>query len=70
MDKSDKLPLNICIECTTTLLSFHNLYLCCLKAKEHYNVIEFTTDLPEIPRSAADVPDMVKYLMKAVTVEI
>lgn len=67
VDKSDKLPLNICIECTTTLLSFHNLYLCCLKAKEHYNGIVFaidSTDLPDIQRTATDVPEIVKYLVE------
>ncbi|XP_037027273.1 zinc finger protein 675-like isoform X1 [Bradysia coprophila] len=64
VNRADKLPLNICIECTTTLLSFHNLYLCCLKAKDQYSDIVFTvesTDVSEIQRNSGnDVSKMHK----------
>lgn len=52
------LPLNVCIQCMTTLLSFHKLYLCCLKAKEHFESIVLTkngTNRMEIQEPDKDV---------------
>ncbi|KAJ6636986.1 hypothetical protein Bhyg_09712, partial [Pseudolycoriella hygida] len=58
VDKSDKLPLNVCVECTTTLISFHNLYVCCMKAKEHYNDIVFPKDSTNLSIADSLEPEM------------